>query len=123
MNERSELAERIENAIAWRTYCGKQCQTRALLIECSEALLRDSSPALPSEEEIARVLYDLEPYEESGEYIDGYQVSPGGALTWQQACARDAEFSDEPLMLPITKSAREAARAVLALLGKTGGEK
>jgi hypothetical protein len=78
------------------------------------------APALPSEEEIARVLYDLDPYEECGEYIDGHQISPGGALTWRQACMRDAEFADEPLMFPITKSAREAARAVLALFGKTG---
>ena len=25
-----------------------------------------------------------------------YLVSPGGALTWQQACAREAEFADGP---------------------------
>ena len=126
MTDRNELAERL---IGWCTdWNGSQMARETsprdgihcdVLLDAATAL---RTPALPSEEEIARVLYDLDPYEESGEYVDGYLVSPGGALTWQQACAREAEFADGPiLMWPITKSAREAARAVLALFARSKG--
>lgn len=56
----------------------------------------------------AKAIYDLDPYTESGEFIDGFQVSPGGALTWQQALERDAEFNGD-----ITKFAFDAARAAI----------
>lgn len=71
----------------------------------------DGGPAL---EAAAKAIYVLDPFYEGGEYVDGFQVSPGGALTWEQACARDAEFSGDPVMLPITKFAKDAALAALA---------
>ena len=103
MTDRSELAERIENAIAWKTYCGKPSQTRALLIECSEALLRDRSPAMLSEEEMRRKILDA---------IESSQVSGLNA-------------EGDWIMMPIDgfNGYINGLRAALALLGKTGGEK
>jgi hypothetical protein len=73
---------------------------------------------LPSEDEIARAIYDAEPYEEAGESIDGFQVTPGGPLSWEKACAYDAEFGDDVNPHPITDFPRRAARAVLERIRK-----
>lgn len=67
-------------------------------------------------EAIAKAIYELDPYYESGEYVDHMAVSPGGNLSWEQALARDAEFANVEYMLPVTKFAFDAADAVLALL-------
>ena len=75
-------------------------------------------PATPSVEEVARAIYETEPFYEAGEYVDGFPVSPGGNLSWEQACSRDAEFAGDKIMLPITKFARDAAAAVLALFAE-----
>ena len=45
---------------------------------------------LPDRERIARAIYETDPFCEGGEYVDGFQVSPGGALSWKQALDRDA---------------------------------
>jgi hypothetical protein len=63
-------------------------------------------------ERIAKAIYDLDPFIEDGEYVDGFMVSPGGPLSWEQARARDSEFAPE-YMLPITRYAMDAARAAL----------
>jgi hypothetical protein len=105
VTDRSELAERIKNAIAWGTYCGKPSQTRALLIECSEALLRDSAPALPSEEEIAWALCcgPKQGHCNASVHADG--ISPDAYA------ARNCEGEE----------IRKQARAVLTLLAKSKG--
>jgi len=64
-------------------------------------------------EAAAKAIYDAEPYYEQGEYVDGFPVSPGGNLTWNQAKARDAEFSGDGLFIPITQFPYRAARAAL----------
>ncbi len=33
---------------------------------------------------IAKAIYETMPETDSGEYIDGFQVSPGGELSWSQ---------------------------------------
>jgi hypothetical protein len=78
--------------------------------------LNDTQPqgAMPTREQIAQAIYEVEPFYESGEYVDGFQVSPGGALSWKQALARDAEFADD-ILLPVTKFAFDAADAVISL--------
>lgn len=65
---------------------------------------------------IARAIYETEPYFESGEYVDGFQVSPDGNLSWEQAKARDAEFDDMPGMGRILDFAYRAADAVMVAL-------
>lgn len=60
-------------------------------------------------EAAAEAIYKLDSYEEGGEYVDGFQVTPGGALTWEQAKNRDAEF---PLS-DITRFSYSAAEAAL----------
>jgi hypothetical protein len=76
-----------------------------------------SAPAqrAPDRDAVAQAIYETEPFYEGGEYVDGFQVSPGGNLSWKQACDRDAEFADDKIMLPITKFAYDAADRVLAL--------
>lgn len=71
-------------------------------------------------ESLAKAIYDLDPYYEDGEYLDGFPVSPGGYLTWARAKARDAEFEGVGGYLTITTSAYVSARAALeaALSGK-----
>jgi hypothetical protein len=64
-------------------------------------------------EQVARAIYELDPFEYGGEYVDSFQVSPGGQLTWEQACAQDSEFADSKMMIPITKFAWDAARAAI----------
>ena len=64
-------------------------------------------------EAAAKAIYEIDPYFESGEYIDGFIVSPGGNLTWEQACNRDAEFEDVKGFIPITQFAYQAAWAAL----------
>lgn len=66
-------------------------------------------------EAIARAVYEADPFYESGECVEGFQVSPGGHLTWNQACARDAEFADDKGFFPITKYAYAAADKVCAI--------
>jgi hypothetical protein len=68
-------------------------------------------------EAAAKAIYDLDPFCESGEYVDGFIVSPGGNLTWDQARQRDAEFSGVHGFLPVTKFARDAAEAALTAIG------
>jgi hypothetical protein len=82
------------------------------------ALYAIPAPPQPEREEIAKVVYDLDPFEEGGEYVDGFIVSPGGKLSWEQAKARDAEFADDKIMLSITKFAWDAADAIRALIGE-----
>lgn len=72
---------------------------------------------VPTEEKIAQIIYETDPFYEGGEYVDSFQVSPGGYLTWEQAKARDAEFGDDPRMGKITEFAYKAARAI----AKAGG--
>ena len=60
-------------------------------------------------EAAAKAIYDLAPEPVSGEYVDGFQVSPGGELTWEQAQNMDAEFD----LSFITKFPYEAAEAAL----------
>jgi hypothetical protein len=72
-------------------------------------------------ERIARVIYEVEPHYESGEYIDGFQVSPGGNLSWEQAKDRDAEFGDDKLMNKITEFAYRCADAVAAIRASHAG--
>ena len=64
-------------------------------------------------EQVARAIYELAPFEESGEYVESFLVSPGGKLSWEQASAREAEFTGDKIMLPITKFAWDAARAAV----------
>lgn len=73
------------------------------------------TPAVGGERErIAKTIYEVEPHHECGEYVDGFQVSPGGNLPWEQAVTRDAEFGDDPLMGKITEFAFRAADALIA---------
>jgi hypothetical protein len=68
-------------------------------------------------ERVAQAIYELDPYQESGEYVDGFAVSSGGTLSWEQALKRDAEFADVRGSLPpITKFAYDAADAALSAL-------
>jgi hypothetical protein len=65
-------------------------------------------------EEIAKAVYELDPYCEGGEYVDGFQVSPGGGeLSWEQAKAQDAEFAGDGILLPLTELPYEVADAVV----------
>lgn len=63
-------------------------------------------------ERIAKRIYELNPCIEGGEYVDGFQVSPDGELSWDHAKSRDAEFSPE-YSAPITKDAYAAADIAL----------
>jgi hypothetical protein len=65
-------------------------------------------------EAAAQAIYELDPFVEGGEYVDGFAVSPSGSLTWEQAKQRDAEFADDPRMGSVTEFAFKAARAALA---------
>jgi len=69
----------------------------------------------PDREEIARAAYEADPFYQDGETLEGFQVSPGGYLSWEQAKDWDAEFGDDPMFLPLTKTAYEIADRVLAL--------
>lgn len=75
-----------------------------------------AQPAAPlrGRECLAKTIYETEPHYEPGEYVDGFQVSPGGSLSWEQAKARDAEFGDDPLMGKITEFAYRCADAILS---------
>lgn len=76
--------------------------------------LLDARRPLPSREVIAAAAYGVNPFYESGEHVDGFQVSPGGNLSWEQAKDRDAEFAGDKLMLPVTADAYAIADAILA---------
>ena len=54
-------------------------------------------------EAVARALYECWPEEDSGEYVDGFRVSPGGPIPWSAIVEMG---HDEPY--------RVAARAALA---------
>lgn len=67
-------------------------------------------------EAAAERIYMLHPFYESGEYVDTFQISPGGYLSWEEAKRRDAEFGDDPHMGNITEFAYKAAEAALLSL-------
>lgn len=71
---------------------------------------------------IAKIIYDADPFYESGEYIDGHCVSPGRNLSWQQALDYDAEFGGAGLLgtTPITKWAYDVADKILRADGQRG---
>ncbi len=68
-------------------------------------------------EKAAKAIYALDPFYESGEYVDGHLVSPGGHLSWKQAQARDVEFGEDPRMGKVTEFAYKAAAAALEAVG------
>lgn len=45
-------------------------------------------------ERIAQEIYELDPYWDGGEAIDGFQVTPAGALSWRQAKDTEAELPE-----------------------------
>lgn len=47
---------------------------------------------------MARAIYELEPFEVSGEHIDGFKVSPDGQLSWANVVTMAAEFDDDPVL-------------------------
>lgn len=72
--------------------------------------------ASPVEREaVARLIYESDPFYEGGEYVDGFCVSPGGYLSWEEAQARDAEFGDDPVFKSVLASAYTLADAIMAL--------
>ena len=71
---------------------------------------------------IAKAIYKLDPHYEGGEYVDGFAVSPGGNLTWEQAKARDAEFTPE-YMPSLTKFAYDAADEAIRIMTHCDGER
>ena len=64
-------------------------------------------------EEIARVIYEQDPWEDCGENIDGFQVVPGGTLSWEQAKKYEAEFVVD---MPRCEQAYKCADALIARL-------
>lgn len=48
-------------------------------------------------EKLARQLYEADPIYDSGETVEGFQVTPGGNLTWEQFLDQSAEFEGDPL--------------------------
>jgi hypothetical protein len=75
----------------------------------------DSSELL--RERIAQAIYALDPHYEEGERIDGFLVSPGGNLSWEEAKRWDAEFVYEGSgFIGITKFPYEAADAVIQVI-------
>ncbi len=72
-----------------------------------------TEPEMTMMQRVARAIYNLDPFYEPGEYVDGFMVSPGGSLSWEQALARDAEFGDDPRMGKVTEFASKAARTAI----------
>ena len=58
-------------------------------------------------ERVARALYQLSPYEDAGEAIDGFQVTPGGPIGWADL----VEFDDSA-----ANHWREEARTAIAAM-------
>jgi hypothetical protein len=71
---------------------------------------KGKASAMIERDAIAKVIYEQDPHFEGGEYVDAFQVSPGGALSWSQAKARDAEFD-----LKLTEFAFKCADEILKL--------
>lgn len=67
-------------------------------------------------EAVARIAYETYPFYECGEQVDGFQVSPGGNLSWEEAKARAAEFGDDPMFKNITAEPYQLADAILLRL-------
>lgn len=59
---------------------------------------------------VARAIYETMPETDSGEYVDGFCVSPGGDLSWNQML----ECGDRAVA-PYRKAARAAIVAMLEM--------
>lgn len=81
---------------------------------------KEHEPSLRVDREvIAKTLYEIEPWHESGEFVEGFQVSPGGALSWEQAKRLRDEFSgsvDFAGPWSVVEDAYASAEAVVAAL-------
>jgi hypothetical protein len=89
------------------------------LLRLADALLVIAHPSNEDlREELAKIVYELDPYFEPGERVDGFLVSPGGNLSWEQAKDRDAEFGGLKGFLSITEYSYKVADAVLARLSQ-----
>lgn len=62
--------------------------------------------------DIAKIIYEAFPMEESGEYVDGFQVSPEGELTWKQLL----ECDDQSAAASVRNGCLEAADRVITLI-------
>jgi hypothetical protein len=81
-------------------------------------LLASPPPGGATREEIARLAYEADPHYEGGETVEGFQVTPGGNLTWEQFKDQCAEFGDDPIFHgweDKLKSHYALADAILAL--------
>lgn len=56
---------------------------------------------------VARAIYETMPESDSGEYIDGFKVSPGGDLSWSQILECGDQYAE-----PYRKAARAAMDAM-----------
>ena len=64
-------------------------------------------------DQIAQIIYEVCPEEDCGEAIGGFQVVPGGPISWEKAKAMDDEFNYEG-RCRLTGFAYECADALLA---------
>ena len=63
-------------------------------------------------ERVAKALYEISPYEDAGEAIDGFQVTPGGPVKWESLVECYGDAADEW---------REQARAAIAAMREPTG--
>lgn len=79
--------------------CGLNNRVLEAATRARDALdqLQSEPPAEADREAIARIIYDIDPIYESGESVEGFIVSPGGNLSWEQFCDQCAEFGDDRL--------------------------
>jgi hypothetical protein len=78
----------------------------------------DTEAEPSAREQIARLLYEIEPWRESGEYVEAFQVSPGGAVPWELAKRQRDEFAgsvDFAGPWSVVEDVYSTADAILAL--------
>lgn len=66
-------------------------------------------------ERVARAIYEQEPHYECGEFVDGFPVSPGGHLTWDEIKDRAAEFPKSGYFQLMDLTQKMARAAITAM--------
>ncbi len=56
---------------------------------------------------VARAIYETMPETDGGDFVDGFQVSPGGVLSWSQVLESGDQYAE-----PYRKAARAAIEAM-----------
>ena len=115
LRERAFKCELHPDVDPHRSWGCPDCMAEARRLLSRAEAEREKKYSGPALERVAQVLYEDDPFYESGEAVDGFQVSPGGYMSWGHAVSLANEFGGE-YAAALDEYRARARAAILAFL-------